>query len=209
MRIKSRRVTAIAATAALSLTLAACGSSTEPSVNEEEPTTVSPTPAEDSPETAAHNAADTEFAQMMIVHHQGALEMAELALTKATDSEVRTLADQIVRAQGPEIELMSGWLESWGETLPDMTDHGGMDHGGMDMEGMDQTEAMGHLGQLSGTEFDRRFLELMTAHHQGAVEMAQQVLDEGQNIEVRDLAGKIIEDQEAEIDAMRILLQRL
>ena len=72
---------------------------------------------------------------------------------------------------------MTSWLEAWGEdTMPmDGMDH--TDHGGMDMEGMSQEEAMAELEGLSGTEFDRRFLELMIAHHQGAVEMAQSQLD--------------------------------
>lgn len=209
MRTMTRRVTVIAAIAALSATLAACGDSTDPAGSAESATTGPSAPAEESTGTAAHNDADTEFAQMMIVHHEGAVVMAQLALEKATNEDVRALADQIVRAQGPEIDLMRGWLESWNEELPDTAAHGGMDHGGMEMEGMDQTEAMDHLGQLSGAEFDRRFLELMTAHHQGAVEMAQQVLDAGENAEVQDLAEKIIEDQETEIATMQTLLQQL
>src|SRR5690625_2945483 len=116
------------------------------------------------------------FAQMMIVHHEGAIEMADLAVEQASSEEVRSLAERIYAAQGPEIEEMTSWLEAWGEDTAPM---GGMEgHGGMDMEGMSQEEAMAELESLSGAEFDRRFLELMIAHHRGAVDMAQSELDD-------------------------------
>ncbi|PYF95915.1 protein of unknown function [Georgenia satyanarayanai] len=83
---------------------------------------------------------------------------------------------------------------------------GGMDHGGMDMEGMSQEEAMAELESLSGAEFDQRFLELMIAHHRGAVDMAQAELDGGENPQGLELAQKIIDDQQAEITEMEELL---
>src|SRR5690606_39526011 len=168
-----------------------------------EETTDGATEAED-----VHNDADTMFAQMMIVHHEGAIEMADLAVEKADSEEVRSLAERISAAQGPEIEQMTSWLETWGEETSPMG-HEGMDHGGMDMEGMSQEEAMAELESLSGAEFDQRFLELMIAHHRGAVDMAQEELDGGENPQALELAQKIIDDQQAEITEMEELLQGL
>ncbi|NTW42677.1 MAG: DUF305 domain-containing protein, partial [Cellulomonadaceae bacterium] len=168
-RTRRHSLTAVAAAAALALALAAC-SSTESSPASNDSTV-------DATSTAGpHNEADTQFAQAMIVHHQGAIEMAELAAQDATTPEVRELAEAISQAQGPEIELMTGWLQAWGEstgsTMPG-TEHDGMDMGGMTMDGLSQEEAMGELGEVDGADLDRRFLELMIAHHEGAVVMAE------------------------------------
>ncbi|WP_454085721.1 DUF305 domain-containing protein [Georgenia sp. Marseille-Q6866] len=203
------RLCAVAGGVALTLALAACGNGEqstpeEPAAgNATEETTDSATQAED-----VHNDADTMFAQMMIVHHEGAIEMADLAVEKAASEEVRSLAERISAAQGPEIEQMTAWLETWGEETSPMG-HEGMDHGGMDMEGMSQEEAMAELESLSGAEFDQRFLELMIAHHRGAVDMAQDELDSGENPQALELAQKIIDDQQAEISEMEELLQGL
>jgi len=203
------RLTAVAGGIALTLTLAACGDGEQTTPEEPaagtatEETTDGATEAED-----VHNDADTMFAQMMIVHHEGAIEMADLAVEKADSEEVRSLAERISAAQGPEIEQMTSWLETWGEETSPMG-HEGMDHGGMDMEGMSQEEAMAELESLSGAEFDQRFLELMIAHHRGAVDMAQEELDGGENPQALELAQKIIDDQQAEITEMEELLQGL
>ena len=177
----------------------------------DEPTTAAPaTPAAtsgttDAQASDAHNDADTEFAQMMIVHHEGAIEMADLATDKAEDPEVVELAERIAQAQGPEIAAMTAWLEAWGEEVSP-SEHGGMGHGGMDMDGMSQEEMMAQLDGLSGADFDRAFLEGMIAHHEGAVEMAEAQLQGGENAEALALAEKIIADQEAEIAEMREML---
>lgn len=85
-------------------------------------------------------------------------------------------------------------------------DHGGMDMGGMEMNGMSQDEMMTHLNGLSGSEFDTAFLEGMIAHHQGAVEMAEAQLADGENPQALALAEKIITDQESEIAEMQGML---
>ncbi|MFS0703280.1 DUF305 domain-containing protein [Cellulomonas sp. 179-A 9B4 NHS] len=203
-----RRLSAVAIAGTLALTLAACSDDAAPAGGESP--SAAETTAEQSADAAAHNDADVEFAQMMIVHHQGAIEMAELAVQKASNEQVRALGERISAAQGPEIELMTGWLEQWGEpTTPEAMDHGGMDHGGMDMEGMSQEEVMAELSALSGVDFDRRFLELMTDHHRGAIEMAETQRAEGENPEAVDLAGTIIDDQTMEITEMENLLREL
>ncbi|WP_454300523.1 DUF305 domain-containing protein [Salana multivorans] len=202
------RLAAVAGGIALTLALAACGDGGQTTPEEPaagtaaEETTGSATEAED-----VHNDADTMFAQMMIVHHEGAIEMADLAVEKADSEEVRSLAERISAAQGPEIEKMTSWLEAWGEETSPMGGMEGMDHGDMDMEGMSQEEAMADLESMSGAEFDQRFLELMIAHHRGAVDMAQEELDGGENPQALDLAQKIIDDQEREIAEMEQLLE--
>ncbi|MGC0250457.1 MULTISPECIES: DUF305 domain-containing protein [unclassified Pseudactinotalea] len=152
-----------------------------------------------------HNDEDTMFAQMMIIHHEGAIEMADLAQEQADSEEVRSIGERISAAQDPEIKQMTSWLETWGEETSPAGGMEGMDHG-MDMEGMSQEEAMAELESLSGAEFDQRFLELMIAHHRGAVDMAQAELDGGENPQALELAQKIIDDQQAEIAEMEQML---
>jgi len=155
------------------------------------------------------NDADVTFVQGMIPHHQGALAMAQLADGRATDPRAVDLADRIEAAQAPEIETMTGWLEEWGEPLPE-EDMGGMDHGsgGMDMEGMSE-EDMTALDSSSGAEFDRMFLEMMIPHHQGAVDMAETEIADGSNPDAVDMAREIVESQTAEIEEMQTLLTEL
>jgi len=158
---------------------------------------------------AAHNDADTTFAQMMVIHHEGAIEMAALAETRTDSTEVRDLAARIKAAQGPEIDRMRGWLEQWGEPAPEDADMGGMGHDGMDMGGLDQQAAMDELDTLDGAAFDRRFLTLMIQHHQGALIMAEQEVAEGSNEPAIALAKDIILAQQKEIAEMEGLLQQL
>lgn len=181
------RAAAVATTLALALALVGCGGEQGP----------------------AHNDADVEFAQMMIIHHEGAVEMADLALERAEDGQVLDLARDISAAQGPEIELMTSWLTAWDEPVTPEAGHDHGDHGGMEMEGMDHASAMAELDGLDGTAFDRRFLELMISHHEGAVVMAEAELADGENDEALDLAQQIIDDQTAEIAAMTELLADL
>lgn len=174
--------------------------------------------------SADHNAADVTFAQMMIVHHQGAVEMADLAPSRAASQEVKDLAVKIKAAQGPEIEQMQTWLTAWGSAAPtttaepdDSMGHGGMsDMGeegdmstGMAMPGMMSDEQMQELTDATGAEFDRLFLEMMIMHHQGAIEMAATEIAEGSNPAALALAESITTSQTAEIAEMQQLLQTL
>lgn len=204
----TRRLTLTATTLVLAATLTACSGDADAPTAEPDQATASEQ-SSGSAEAAGHNDADTQFAQMMIVHHEGAIEMAELAAQQATTAEVKALADRIAGAQGPEIELMTSWLESWDEELPAEAEMGGMDHGPMEMDGMDQEAVMEQLVSLSGTEFDRRFLELMTDHHRGAIEMSEEFRATGQNTAALQLAGVIIDAQTTEITEMENLRQDL
>ena len=196
---------AVASTAALSVLLAGCGTATESPASDGVPA---------SPETAElgeteHNEADTTFAQMMIIHHEGAIEMAELAMTSASTEEVRALGERIAAAQGPEIDTMSGWLDAWDEDQPDEADMTGMGHSGMEMDGMDQEAVMAELSGLTEPAVDRRFLELMIDHHRGAITMAEEQRAEGINPDAIKLAGEIIDAQTAEITEMENLLRSM
>ena len=119
------------------------------------------------PATAAPNDADVTFTQNMIPHHQQAIEMAKLVNAHTKRPQLRTLAEDIASSQGQEITLMQGWLKSWGKpATPE-----GMDHGAMQMPGMMSELEMRQLGVINGEDFDLLFLEMMTAHHEGAIEM--------------------------------------
>lgn len=155
------------------------------------------------------NDADVEFAQGMIPHHAQAVDMARLAAERSDNSDVIELAAQVEAAQDPEIELMSGWLEDWGEDVPATsgTDYMGHDQGGHDaMAGMMTAEQMAGLAAASGEDFDLMFLEMMIEHHEGAIVMAEDVLARGSDDDVQRLAKEIIEVQQAEINHMQELL---
>ena len=161
--------------------------------------------------SAEHNDADVMFAQMMIPHHQQAVEMSEMLLAKdEIPAEVAAFAQKVIDAQGPEIERMNSMLTAWGEDPVDMGDMGdmeGMDHGGM--SGMMSEEDMADLEQAQGTEAARLYLEQMTTHHKGAVDMAKDEAKDGQNPQAVQLAEQVIADQEAEITEMEQMLQEL
>jgi uncharacterized protein (DUF305 family) len=156
-----------------------------------------------------HNAQDATFLTDMIPHHTQAVEMAEMALSRGSDADVKALATQIKAAQGPEISQMSGWLIGWGKTIPAGSGTG-HDMSGMEAsDGMMSTDEMTMLDHATSTEFAKLFLTGMTKHHEGAVTMAQAELSMGQNTEVKTLASKIIAAQDKEITTMKALLTRL
>lgn len=158
-------------------------------------------------QSAEFNEADVTFAQGMIVHHEGALEMAQMAEGRAEDPRVLDLASRIEAAQDPEIQTMTGWLEDWDQATS-ADESGGKDMGGgTDMGGMNMD--MSDLEAASGAEFDRMWLEMMTEHHRGAVDMAETEIADGQNADAIALAEQIVESQSAEIDEMKTLLTEL
>jgi len=164
------------------------------------------------PADAAFNATDVGFAQGMIPHHGQAVEMADLALATSSNPEIKKIAEQIKAAQSPEIEKMSGWLKSWNQTVPDpkMKMDATMEHpGGMAMSGMMSEADMARLGNGTGTQFDRMFLEMMVLHHEGAVEMAKKEVADGKYQPTKDLAQAVIKGQEAEIIEMNAMLKSL
>jgi uncharacterized protein (DUF305 family) len=156
---------------------------------------------------AQANEVDVDFAQGMIPHHGQALEMAQAVAERSSNPEIVALAEQIEAAQAPEIALMSTWLESWGEDVPDprATDHAQMDHSvGSGM--MTETQMEDLMG-MRDRDFDRMFLEMMIEHHEGAVGMSEHVIALGLHGDVKELAKQIIVGQQAEIALMQQMLQ--
>jgi uncharacterized protein (DUF305 family) len=155
-----------------------------------------------------HNDQDVMFAQMMIPHHQQAVEMSKLAATRTENTEVTSLAQQIERAQAPEIKTMTSWLKQWGVPMDQTGMEGmeGMDHGG-GMPGIMSQQEMSKLKKAKGTEFDRMFLTMMTMHHQGAITMAKEEQTKGSYTDAKTMAGTIITAQQAEISKMKQLLK--
>jgi len=146
---------------------------------------------------------DIMFAQMMIPHHEQAIEMSTLAETRTTNPEVLALAAKIKAAQTPEIEQMKAWLGVSGSSDMDRMGHD-MDHG-MNQMGMLDEAQMSALAATNGATFDALYLEGMIAHHLGAIDMAQMILSSA-NPEVKKLGENIVSSQRAEIDQMRKLL---
>jgi uncharacterized protein (DUF305 family) len=164
------------------------------------------------PIAAEHNDADVMFAQMMLPHHEQAVEMSEMLLAKDdVPAEVAEFAQRVIDAQGPEIERMNDMLTAWeAEPLADAEDMDGMDHGsGAGMSGMMSEEDMSALEDAQGTGAAQLYLEQMTVHHEGAVEMAQDQVEQGQNPQAVELARQVVADQEAEIAEMEQMLQEL
>lgn len=158
------------------------------------------------PISEEHGPADVMFAQMMVPHHEQALEMSRIVLAKEdVPEDIQTLAQQIEAAQAPEITRMQDMLAAWGVTDAQHMDHSG--HGGM--AGMLTEEQLQDLRDADGPEAARLFLEGMVEHHRGAVDMAQTELEDGENPQARALAEDVIAAQEEEIAQMEDMLAGL
>ncbi|RUO34409.1 DUF305 domain-containing protein [Aliidiomarina shirensis] len=164
---------------------------------------------------ARYSAADVEFMQGMLPHHQQALDMTVLLAERTSSNEMIELADRIERTQQDEIEFMRQWLNERGENVPD-TDwrqhdehaHDGH-HGHHDMKGMATPEQMADLAAATGPDFDRMFLELMIKHHEGALSMVDDLLKQRGSAQVPEMfefVNDINNDQKAEIERMVLML---
>ncbi|MBC6460168.1 DUF305 domain-containing protein [Actinomadura sp. HBU206391] len=185
-------------------TFTACGSANDGSESmsgHSMSTTSAPAPSA----AGQHNDQDVTFAQGMIPHHQQAIQMAELATSRASMPEVKQLAAAIKDAQGPEIQQMTGWLDSWNATVPSPDMHMGHDMG----DGMMSEQDMKKLEKLSGNKFDKAFLTMMIKHHEGAITMARTEQTSGMSSAAKTLAGTIVTSQSAEITKMRTLLEKM
>jgi len=143
---------------------------------------------------------DRMFLGGMIAHHQGAVEMANLAIKNASHQEIKDLATSIVSSQTGEITNMIAWQKAWGYPASSgemITDHSFM--------GMENTNAvmMAELKNKSGEDFDMAFLIQMIAHHQSAINMAAPGKSNAQHQEVKDLTVAIITAQTKEIIQMK------
>ncbi|MCX4524538.1 MULTISPECIES: DUF305 domain-containing protein [unclassified Streptomyces] len=159
-----------------------------------------------SPEQAARerpddtpNAADHAYVTGMIEHHRQALTMSALAPDRASADGVKGLAERIAAAQKPEIGAMEKWLTRH----PAPSGTGGHQHGAM--PGMATDAQLRELADAKGADFDRLFLKLMTAHHEGALKMAGEALAGGNNVAVEEMATEVVATQSAEIHRMRAM----
>ncbi len=179
--------------------------------------------------------ADVHFMQMMIVHHEQALEMAEMAPERSARDDVKLLAERIRMAQADEIAFMQHWLRARGHEAPgvDRTgldpdhaahhdhaahqdhaahrDHAAHHDDHADMPGMLSPEQLEALAAASGEAFDRMFLEFMIFHHEGALVMVHELFEApgaGQEGMIAPLAMHIESDQTIEIERMRRMLER-
>ncbi|TKV60878.1 DUF305 domain-containing protein [Nakamurella flava] len=236
-RTTARTAAVIAATVTLTLVATACSSGGGHGAGHAEggsataSTAPSASPSSSLTADIDHNDADVAFADGMIVHHRGAVEMAALAADRAGSDAVRGLAARISAAQQPEIDRMTGWLQTWSipgadpasssttATAHDMSGHSmsgdtgtaataspdsaSVEHTAM---GMMSAGEMATLTAARGADFDRIFLEMMIVHHEGAVDMSRTQLSAGRNPQALALAQDIIDNQTAEIAEMQGLL---
>jgi uncharacterized protein (DUF305 family) len=139
---------------------------------------------------------DERFIDAMVPHHESAIEMAQVALENAEHPEILALAEEIVAAQESEIgQLKSIKQEQFG------TSEVSMDMSNEEMEGMGMM-AMDPQELANQEPFDKAFIDNMIPHHESAIEMAQVVLEESGNPEIREIAGAIVDAQEREIEQM-------
>ncbi|MFF3129454.1 DUF305 domain-containing protein [Streptomyces sp. NPDC057908] len=145
------------------------------------------------------NSADFRYVQMMIQHHAQALELTGLVPTRSDSTAVKRLAERITAGQKPEIGAMEGWLtHNGGEKRRSGHDHSAM-------PGMATPAQLDQLRTADGAAFDKLFLKLMITHHQGAITMATDVLSQGNNVQVEEMAGDVVAQQTVEIDRMRAM----
>jgi len=202
----------VAAATAAALTVAGCSNGTSAAPASSSPAMTSSMPGMDhggspAPTSASaapnvtrsdFNDADVMFLQMMYPHHAQAIDMSKLVTDRSDNQQVITLAQNIEKAQGPEMTQMTDLLASFGKPAPS-ADSG-------HMTGMMSSEQMASLQALSGAAFDRTWLQMMINHHTGAIDMSNTELQDGINPDAKKMAQAIIANQQAEITQMRGML---
>ncbi|MBW4638347.1 MAG: DUF305 domain-containing protein [Gloeocapsa sp. UFS-A4-WI-NPMV-4B04] len=147
---------------------------------------------------------ELRFIDAMIMHHQGAVEMASAAQQKSQRSEIKQLADDIIKSQNQEIAQMKQWRQAWypqaRQLMAYNTSQGQMME--MSSEQMQSMKMSKYLG-TADAQFDLRFINAMIPHHQGAVTMAEDALSKSKRPEIKQLAQEIVKAQEVEIEQMQ------
>ncbi|MFI1164963.1 DUF305 domain-containing protein [Streptomyces sp. NPDC020801] len=206
----ARRIAAASVVAAGALLLAACGDNKDDGMSGADHgsgagSATATAQAGNTASAADHNDADVTFSQMMIPHHKQAVEMAELADGRASDPDLKNIAAKIKKAQGPEINTMTGWLRSWGKPTA-LGDMPGMHMGN---DGMMSDKDMKALKSMKGAGFDKMFAQMMIQHHKGAITMAKDEQKKGRNAGATKMAGAIATSQSAEVKQLQSILDRL
>lgn len=178
--------------------------------------------------TPSSTSAEAGFARDMQVHHLQGAEMALIAHERSTDDQVLTVSKDILLTQQQQAGQLFGWLTAWGlpqaSPEPSMTwmgrptlagaadEHSAMGMGTEDgvvpssMPGLATQDQIDGLTAASGRDLDRRFLELMIAHHRGAIDMAEALLARSRDTTATDFATSVVKAQEAEITLMEQML---
>ena len=191
------QVLAVVAAFATALAVSSCGTT----AREDQGLPASATSAE---QITAHNADDVMFAQMMIPHHEQAVELAAMVPDRSTNPDVIALAAKIAAEQQPEINTMKALLLQWDVDPNEMSHESG--HAGMAMAGMVDDATMVRLDSLKGASFDMLWLQSMISHHEGAIAMAKSEIADGTSADMTTLARSIVAAQQAEIDQMKQML---
>ena len=150
---------------------------------------------------ANYTGADIMFLQMMIPHHQQAIDISNLAMKASSDPELLELAKIIARDQAAEIKQMKAWLKDAGASED-------MGHSMDGMGGMLNDDELAALSAATGKEFDTLWLKGMTEHHDGAIHMTQ-MIEDAQNVDIKAFGAKVIKDQSEQIAQMKKMLARL
>jgi uncharacterized protein (DUF305 family) len=148
-----------------------------------------------------YTGADIMFLQMMIPHHQQAIDISNLAMKNSQDPELLELAKIIARDQAAEIKQMKAWLKDAGASED-------MGHSMDGMGGMLNDDELAALSVATGKEFDTLWLKGMTEHHDGAIHMTQ-MIEDAQNADIKAFGTKVIKDQSEQIAQMKKMLARL
>jgi uncharacterized protein (DUF305 family) len=198
----NRLITSLSLAIIATLSMAGCASEINNSLEE-------PRVTANAAEQVGYSQPDLMFAQMMIPHHEQALEMSIIALEVSKNNDVLAVAQGIFDGQDTEIQQMKSWLSSSSvKSAAEQMDHEAMGHGSGQMAGMASYEQIDQLAELATPEFDKLFLTLMIAHHEGALEMVS-LIEDSRNAEARTLAKEIVMTQKQEISKMKELLKEL
>jgi uncharacterized protein (DUF305 family) len=148
---------------------------------------------------------DLRFIDAMTPHHQGAVEMAKAAQQKSKRPEILKLATNIIQAQDREIAQMKQWRKTWYPKASDTPMVYNPQMGHMMAMSPEQKQGMMMSQDLgaANADFDRRFIDAMIPHHEGAVTMAKEVLGKTKRPEIKQMAEAILTSQQAEIDQMK------
>jgi uncharacterized protein (DUF305 family) len=195
---RRRRVLLAGAAAGISLLLTACGGGDDGASAD------TGSPAGDATTAAAtFNDADVMFAQQMITHHQQVVDMAELAEKNAKSPELKTLATDMKTGDAAVVQQLTTMLTTWGKP----TTMESMDHGSM--PGMTSEKDMQMLESMKGTEFDRMFIQMMIAHHNGSMQMTMEQKSNGSNAEAKTLADEMHTTQTTQVAQLEKVLDGL
>jgi len=150
---------------------------------------------------AAEQPYDLQYLDSMIHHHNGAVVMAKMVLGKSERPELKAFAQKIIDDQTKEIGFMQQLRDQWYAGKPPAVN---MEMPGM-IGGMKMMNSnhMREMDEMEAPHFDLHFLNMMIAHHEGAVVMSNDALKKGEHPEIKQLAQRILDAQRPEIEQMK------